>query len=135
MLSATELARRLGCEWHTIKEAIERGEINAVKVGRTWAIAEDQLLQNFKKRLESIERTRRRRSLRLKAVWELAPERMKPPPHRVTRRKAKVAHIRLEPLSGIATADDPTIVWCPSCHRHLRAHVKVVIAKETVKKL
>lgn len=93
-------------------ELVRRAKAGDVKVGRTWAIAEDDLLRQFKERLKRIKPTRMRRSLRLKAIWEIEPEKMKLPPKRRVRLVAKVSRIWLEPLGHqIPTENDPL---CPS---------------------
>ena len=43
-LSTTEAAARKGCTRQAISNAIQRGEINASRIGRTWAVADDAAL-------------------------------------------------------------------------------------------
>ena len=44
LVSSVEVARRKGCTGMAVRNAVKRGEINAVKVGPVWAIADDAAL-------------------------------------------------------------------------------------------
>lgn len=44
LVSTVEAARRKGCTAMAVRNAIERGDLNAVKVGPTWAVADDEAL-------------------------------------------------------------------------------------------
>lgn len=47
LISTVEAARRKGCTAMAVRNAIERGDLNAVKVGPTWAVADDDALASW----------------------------------------------------------------------------------------
>lgn len=44
LVSSVEVARRKGCTGMAVRNAVKRGDLNAVKVGPVWAIADDAAL-------------------------------------------------------------------------------------------
>lgn len=50
LLSTADVAARKGCTRMAVRNAIHRGEINAVRVGRTWAVSADGALDAWEVR-------------------------------------------------------------------------------------
>ena len=50
LLSTADVAARKGCTRMAVRNAIHRGEINAFRVGRTWAVAADEALDTWEVR-------------------------------------------------------------------------------------
>ncbi|MCX7968103.1 MAG: helix-turn-helix domain-containing protein [Armatimonadetes bacterium] len=130
MVSARGLSRRLGCKLHTVLQAIRKGELAAVKVGRTWAIAEDEKLARFEARLLRMEVTRKKRSATLKWLWRFDPERLRKPPRRKVRVVPKVMGLWLHPLPSHIAATETNSVLCPTCHNRFGFSARVEIVRE-----
>lgn len=47
VLTTTEAATRKGCTRQAINNAIQRGEINAARLGRSWAVSDDAALATW----------------------------------------------------------------------------------------
>ncbi|WP_412060356.1 hypothetical protein [Rubrivirga sp. IMCC45206] len=47
LLSTTEAAARKGCTAMAIRNAIERGDLNASKLGHVWAVVDDAALAAY----------------------------------------------------------------------------------------
>ena len=46
-LSTGDVADRKGCTRMAVRNAIQRGDLNALRVGRAWAVADDDVLASW----------------------------------------------------------------------------------------
>lgn len=46
-LSTADVAARKGCTRMAVRNAIERGELRAIRIGRAWAVADDGAMASW----------------------------------------------------------------------------------------
>lgn len=133
MVSARALAKRLNCTLQTVLLAIRQGDLTATKVGKTWAIEEDEKFTRFADRLCRLEAARKKRSATLKWLWRIDPLRFKKPPKKRFKLTAKVTNLILRPLPRNLSTGDESVIICPCCHNWIRYAADITLIREEVK--